>query len=434
MSITGLRATDNWITDQRPKNWREGITLLFPNGSAPLVALTPMIKKRVTDDPEFGWFEKEFPSRRATITLNFDATIATIEVSPAVALGNTELGAGQFAPGTLLYVEETEEVMQVVSVSLGTGGGGADVITVIRNVTGDRINGVAYTSGAGVNPHIVEIGSAYEEGETSPTAVSYNPTKRFNYTQIFRDSLNITRTALKTRLRTGDQVKESKREALEIHSVGQERAFFFGKPSEFLNGPIQGTPLRTTAGILDVIANFAPTTGGPLGTGNVLNRGTVAYTIDLLEEDMEYIFRWGSQEKMGFCGSRAALIIQQVIRKAQVATYEIKGVKEFGMNITRITSPFGVLNLKTHPLFTAMPDNPALAPGAGNFRSMMSDCVVMDMDHIKYRPLVDTDTKYLPDRQENGRDGLLSEYLTECGFEWGFPRSHFWIRGLIASN
>lgn len=54
MAINGLRTTANFVTDQRPKNWRETILLLYPNGKAPLTALTSLMKSEKTDDPEFN--------------------------------------------------------------------------------------------------------------------------------------------------------------------------------------------------------------------------------------------------------------------------------------------------------------------------------------------------------------------------------------------
>ena len=49
---------------------------------------------------------------------------------------------------------------------------------------------MAFT-GAGVNPNLLCIGSAFEEGSLAPTGVNYDPTERYNYTQIFRRTLEI---------------------------------------------------------------------------------------------------------------------------------------------------------------------------------------------------------------------------------------------------
>lgn len=55
MAIQGLRDTSNFVADQRPQNWREGIMLLYPNGKMPLLALTSVMKSRSVDDYTFNF-------------------------------------------------------------------------------------------------------------------------------------------------------------------------------------------------------------------------------------------------------------------------------------------------------------------------------------------------------------------------------------------
>ena len=52
MAFLGIRGTGSWVTDQRPKNWRESILFLYPNGMAPLTALTAKMPSQKVDDPE----------------------------------------------------------------------------------------------------------------------------------------------------------------------------------------------------------------------------------------------------------------------------------------------------------------------------------------------------------------------------------------------
>ena len=108
MAIQGLRDTSNFVTDQRPKNWREGILLLEPNGTAPLFALTSVMKTKTTDDPEFNWWDKIQPSQRLTLVTDGSGNLAT---------GDTTLtltsGASQLKDGHLLYLEESSEIVLV---------------------------------------------------------------------------------------------------------------------------------------------------------------------------------------------------------------------------------------------------------------------------------------------------------------------------------
>ena len=53
-AVAGLRATGDFGTDERPKDFREMILWRNPKGTAPIFALTARAKKRVSTDPEFN--------------------------------------------------------------------------------------------------------------------------------------------------------------------------------------------------------------------------------------------------------------------------------------------------------------------------------------------------------------------------------------------
>lgn len=94
------------------------------------------------------------------------------------------------------------------------------------------------------------------------------------------------------------------------------------------------------------------------------------------------------------------------------------------MNVARLTSPFGEIVLKTHPLFNEMRGTTS-APG------FESHLVVLDMGELKYR-FVD-DTMYEKELQANGMDGKQSGYLTESGLELHHGRHHFHLKNLVAA-
>lgn len=399
MAIQGLRDTSNFVADQRPKNWRESIMLLYPNGMAPLTALTSLMRSESTNDPEYNWWEKSMPTQR--LEVNADHTDSDTVISVAS-------GALQLKEGHVLRVEQTTELLYVsVDPSSDTS------ITVVRGWSGSTAAAIDY-NGAGKNPYIHVAGTAYEEGSLAPTGINYDPTKKYNYTQIFRNTMEMTRTAQKTRLRTGDQVKEARRECLELHSIEMEKAFWFGKRSETT---LKGKPVRTTGGVLSWI-----------DSGNIVaNAGTAVKMTDL-EGWLERIFRVGSSEKMGFAGNLALLAIQQTVRKNN-HVHITPGIKEYGMNVSRLVCPFGELVIKTHPLFNQLVGG-TNAGGGGAFYGMNSSLVILDQKEIKYRYI--TDTKYEKDLQTTGMDGMKAGWLTEAGIEVHHPTSHFWISGMTS--
>lgn len=400
MGIQGVRHTDNFVTDQRPLNWREGILLLWPNGKMPLTGLTSGLKSKSTDDPQYNWWTKTLQSQR----LEGDAD----ELAAATSISVVS-GAQKLVNNHLLYSEETGEIMRV------NGDPSSDTsITVERGFAGTTA--ADFNAGTGtINPHLLVIGTAFEENADAPTGLSFDPVKFYSYTQIFRNALEASRTAMKTRLRTGDAVKEAKRETLEIHGIEMERAFFWGSRFE---GTQNGNPIRTTAGIKYWMDNNA--------SDNVKDQAGAATDLETLEGWLDEMFRWGSAEKMGFAGNKALLTIQQIIRKN--ADYQlVQGQKEFGMNVSRLTSPFGTVVFKTHPLFNYSTGG---THNATEYFGFNSSLYVLDMENIVYRYLEDSDTQYLPDRQSNGLDGKKSEYLTEAGLELHHPDTHFIINGL----
>ena len=403
MSIQGVRHTDNFVTDQRPKNWREGVLMLWPNGKAPLTGLTSGLKSKSTDDPEYNWWTKTLQRQRLQANADNTSGDTTIEVTEK---------AQTLVENHLLLIEETGEIVRVTSdPSSDTS------IDVQRGFSGTTA--AAFNAGTGtINPNLLVIGTAFEENAGAPTGLSFDPVKFYNHTQIFRNALEASRTAMKTRLRTGEAVKEAKRETLELHSIEMERAFFWGARFE---GTQNGNPVRTTGGIKYWMDNHA--------SGNIKNQGGASTDLETLEGWLEEMFRYGSQEKMAFVGNLALLTIQRIIRKN--SDYQLmQGQKEFGMNVSRLVSPFGTVVLKTHPLFNYVPGGTHNATDYYGFNSSM---YVLDMENIVYRFLEDSDTKYMPERQNNDIDGKKSEYLTECGLELHHPETHFIINGLTTA-
>lgn len=412
MAIQGLRDTSGFVTDQRPKNWREGIMLLYPNGKAPLTALTSLMKSKTVDDPEYYWWDKRLNTRRLLLSASISSTGQT--ALSVTAEGSTSAGALTLKEGDVLYVEQTGEILRVAANPTTDTS-----VTVTRGFAGSTAQTVTISS-AGVNPNILVIGSAYEEASNAPTGVNFDPTKRYNYTQIFRNALEMSRTAMKTQLRTGDQVREAKRETLELHSIDMERAFWFGKRSESTNN---GKPIRTCDGFINVVESTNIKT--------VTSDYPAGLTMTGLEEYLYQIFKFGSQEKMAFCGNRAMLTVQQIVRRN--TTYNIQfGVKEYGMNVSRLTTPFGELILKTHPLFNYVTSgtNPTATSAYYGMESWMA---VIDADNLTYVSLKDSDTKYEPKLETNGMDGMKSGYLTEASIMITHPVTHYLLKNVVAS-
>lgn len=405
MAIQGLRDTSNFATNERPENWREMLLYLYPNGKLPLTALTAAMKESSTDDPVFHWWEKALDDRRLALgaSLNAPATQGTVQLITLVAGSN----AMTFVQNDILVVEQTDEQLLVYSDPTSN-----TAVYVVRGWAGTTPTAVTY-NGAGVNPNLLGIGSAFEEGSLAPTGVNYDPTERYNYTQIFRRTLEITRTAAKSRLRTVPAVKEARRECLEYIGVDMERAFWLGIRSASVRN---SKPVRTSAGIYN-----------QMSSANIINIGGASGAVDMvtLEANMQLLFCEGSSEKTVFCGNKLLSALQQTCRKN--AQYTITGgEKEFGMKVTRLTCPFGDLVFKTHPLFT---QNTGGTTGGVKYFGMNTSAFIVDMAEIEYRYLKESDLAYEGDLAAVGQDALKAGYKGECGIELHHPSTHFLWQG-----
>src|SRR5262245_59783984 len=106
MTIQGLRDSNQFVTDARPKNYRELILRLYPNGMAPLTALTNAMSSESTDDPEYAWWESALPSQRLAVS------VALTNVATAVTVAS---GAFNFREGHVLRFEKSDELVLVTA-------------------------------------------------------------------------------------------------------------------------------------------------------------------------------------------------------------------------------------------------------------------------------------------------------------------------------
>lgn len=376
-TVLGLKGTGHFATNEAPENWREMLLLLFPNGEAPLTALLAKLKSEPTDDPRFHWWEKGLPTQR---------TLA----NGAQLVGATTLtvdDASIFRKSHVVLNERTEEIMFVTADPAN-----ATQIVVVR--------GKGEIAAAAINDDdaLLIIGTVNEEGALATTPLAYQPSEVFNYTQIFRTPLSVTRTAKKTRLRTDrtGPYREAKREALQLHAIEMEKAFIFGQRLQE-TGP-DGQPRRTTRGVRTFISTNQLTDANTNGIWNDADFTRV----------FEEVFRYGSSEKLMLAGSTVLSVITNWAKDMSVINM-VPTDQTYGMKIAHVLTPFGDLYVKNHPL---MSDHPVYR----------KDALILDLDKLTYRYI--DDTMFLKNIQTPGQDASKDEYLTECGLEVWHEKAH----------
>ena len=385
-AITGLRGTGQFTTDFRPTNYRELFTLLEPNGTAPLQALLSMAGSESTDDPKYNHFRDEMPDR----TLTVDGAIASSSTGTVVVDNDDD--EAFVVSGAILQNQATGEIMHATAdANLGT-----NTLTVTRN-----IGGTAHNIGDG--DVLVIAGFADQEGGSSPTAISFDPTLDHNFTQIFKTAVQVTGTLQNTYLRTGDKEQEQLTKALKMHMSDIERAMFFGQRHEA--NASTASPTRYTGGLQNMITNV--TDGASYGAS--------ANTITEKEFDrllIEDIFAYGSSEKVAFCGARVISNLMEIGKNRWQPT-SIDNA--YGVSLTRYTTYAGDLLVYMHPMFRQT--------------GMTEEMFVLDMGELKYRYMQGRDTQLIRDIQTPDFDGVKHMYQTECGLEMTQAKVHHRIKG-----
>lgn len=415
-AILGLRGSGSFTLSERPTNFREKIFREYPNGPAVFLMILGMLKSEGVNDTKFTIFEQSFPDQvhqtvaaPGTATKLFATGVQVDDTTDTViVLGTTKYTspASYFKPGHLVRNEATGEVMAVVGKYAGFE---STDLVVIRGVGfsatyGDGSGAVGTGLAVTEEDTLTIIGSFHPEGSNYPQAVHYQPTERWNFIETFRTSLELTDDAMQTYYRTGKILDNAKYDAAMMHSMEMEKAFLWGKRERLdtsytdLIGNTQTQPQRSMGG-LDFFISHKESFAGGL---------TAVDFLDFLEPI--YTIPGGSMNKVAFCGSRVLGVMTQYAEALGQIFLE-PGDKTYGLQIRTLIHAWGELKLVNHPLMSEHP-------------IWTNNMFIVDTKNVMYRYLDGRDTRFLKDRQGNGEDKVVHEFMTKCSLELRHPRTH----------
>lgn len=392
----GLLSSASAPTDLNAVSFSSFITRLAPNGSAPLVGLTGLLKEETAKDIEHGYFTKTmiFPFVKINNGAGYAAGATTFAVDAYTDV----------VPGDLLLNERTNEVVLVNTTPDAT------TVTVTRAV------GTTAAAALLDNDDLRVIGNAFEEGSLRPQAVAIIATRYTNYTQIFRNSWAVTKTAAAIpQIAGAGTVAESRQECAMFHAMAIEKALLFG---EKFMGTKNGQPFHTLEGVIPRVRTAAAANITTLGA-------TTNWT--QLEAALDPMLATvtdpkGGNMRSGFVGGVARRVLHNIARLN--STYQITtNETSWGLQIDTIRTPRGTFELIEHPLFNAY----------GNASLWAKMMVVMDLNAFSVPYLRKTEnTSYnsAGAQVDNGIDaegGTLTTELTAtitnpaaCGVIYNF--------------
>jgi len=253
----------------------------------------------------YSWSILDRTRSNATISSG-DGTGATVTLTLDIAADTSNLG--YFLVDDVLRTE-TGTIVKVTAV--GTGGG-FQTITVAR-VDGTNIVAADFADGEKIG----HLSTAFDEGSTGPNGRLFLPSEDYNYTQIFRRAVKVSRGAASSKSYINVGGKEywyftNEQKMFDEFFADQERSLMFGTRTTSGNK-------TTSGGIYDKVVTQA--------LGQVVNFTTAT---GITESDfftlIPRLIRQGcSKNLLLLAGSEAASDIQQALR-----TYTLNGGVNFG--------------------------------------------------------------------------------------------------------
>lgn len=459
--ILGLPSSAKFAAEgDRFYNHRRKILHSYPNGKAPLTGILSMVPEETTNDSLYIWYEKRYKS--PVTLLRGTNPVTTTAPSTGDADDGSVITTGAKAITTDFYmkVATTVDVVKGSQIFLETNQTMWYVTNVTRGVSNEALNGYltvrlirAYTvvtvaTEFAASSTLRVIGSAYGEGQ-SGTGLQAKGFKRpypiQNTTQIFRDHFTFPGSVLQMGLKydkTGPY-KERAHDCIVDHMTGLERALIYGKRSTTTRASFDSTQenlsVRTMSGIVEFLElwdagsvglsidgqTYAPyafkgqSTSDSDDEKRVIANTDGSISVDKFNDWAERVGRYHTNktdQKLVLCGSGAMQAFAKMFRMN--STFNVTyGEKAYGLSVTIIHTPFGDFNLVTHPLFNEDP-------------SMRYWCLFLDIWYLKYRPLLNRDTRLLKNRQNPGDDFRKDEYLTEAGLELWSPEAHMLVKNV----
>lgn len=366
----------------------------FPNGSAPMFALTSQTGRSRAKSTTHGYFTK---------LMTFVVLTAGAQLAGDTTFTGLTSTAGM-VPGMVLFNTRTRENMRVLTIV------SASSITVTRAF--GRVAAAAINAG----DKLIQVGTAFEEGSNRPTARRLTTAHVPNYTQIFRNAWALTDTARASMAEMGiSNIAENRNDCAMFHAVDIESAILWGQAKMDTSG---AQPIHATQGVIDALEEFAPENTNAAGA-------TTSYDqwVSLVEPAFKYSSNIGNPKERVLFGDQTAIRVINDIGRKSGQVQIMQSETRFGMKFTVFQFYKGTLNLVEHPLMNGLEQS--------------GTALIMDMPALKLAYMDGRDTK--PEEYntggkivENGTDAVGGSLTTELAVELINPYSCGYITGLTA--
>jgi hypothetical protein len=363
--------------------------------SEKIVDMDPKIGLKETDNAQFMTILKKLPSTDATqVEVRWledqlfpnRTTLATSATSAATTL-DVATGTGvYFRAGDIVYIEQTGEKVEVSSIS-------TDALTVVRSIGG--VAAATAASGGGV----VVVGNAATQGADTGTLKSTDRALGYNYTQIFRHPFGFTGTDAEIALYGADDPEREAAKKRVEHKRAIESAIWVGGRDFSASSP---TSKGWMGGVLEYL------------TTNVFT-GFGALSLSGFDLRLQQILQDGDMNKVIFAAPTPARGMSHLFASnwQQAQNDDVL----YGAKVSAwLNGAYG----ERLPVIVKREWGAMGTTGYG----LGGAIFVLDLGNVKRRPMKNRDTRLLPNRQGNGEDKVVFDYLTETSFELKNETTH----------
>jgi hypothetical protein len=401
--ISGLLSAGNADTTDLTGEWQQHVLVRHAKGignGAVLFALMSMLRKESAEASEYNWFERNPVRNDFYSNAQFALGVTTLSFDD----GSGNAVWQGLSLNTVLENSRTGEYVRVT----------ADPTT--SSVAVER--GHASTTPAQVNDNDLwsRIAVTAEEGADPTRAVYETPDELKNYIGTFQSTVYLTNAYKGSVLRTDLEgpLRERRLYALERVSGDIEKSFLLGKKNRILGSDGY---IYQTGGVRDSLVQAGLTSSHILDGGASQTVSLAAFK-DWLQSFMVF----GSNQKLALCGPQAFAAISNFANTARAGFRIMNNETVFGMNITTIVTPSGILELTFHPLLQEL----------SAYRSSM---FVLDMANIVQKTM---EPLFLERNiQTRGKDAYMEQFRAKLGLKLKFAEAFGFasnIKRIVASD
>lgn len=379
-TASGVVDTDAILSDEKVVDMQNQFRLLDVDESQFMTILNKLPSQKAVRE-KVNWLEDQYFPNLSSLSASASSAVTTLTVA-------TDEG-DYFRVGDLVRLGTSGEIAEVSAVS-------GDDLTVTRS-----IGGVAAAS-AQTGEQLLIVSNVSAQGADYGTLKVTTRVLGYNYSQITRHPFGFTGT--ETVIETygpGDPANEVAKKLVE-HKRALENQCFVG-PRAYDSSASKGH-------MGGIVSEFIST--------NVSNSvGTLSLTA--LDDALEDIFQHGTMNKVIFAAPTPAAALSRLLANNWVRARpedEVYGAKVSAF----INGAYGA----RVPVITKREWGREASTSRGGWM------VVLDLAYIKKRPLRDRGTRLLRNRQGNGVDSVVHEYLTEMSLEVAQEKAHGLLTGI----